>query len=461
MARKVSIILTPCDLITDIDCSNLASKSKVTSENQRCHSPEKEELNNCHNTKNVKVIHSTRTTDQEYEGPADETDENGLENDLGSPSSGFTPVSFYGSRSQNFTPRTKLFSPNAHKKLREDSDDLGDSSSGIKRKFKKQSNSATVKKKRKTANNVRQGKSGGKRSKSSSSVHENGIQVCKSESLVSVDEDNKSEGKTENFELVINDVDGSGEGPEESTYLPQLNYGSEGSGVDLASEKSSPNLVKSAASDIDSVCSEASLCSGPGTLLEGLLLRKNGNEYIFSSSVDSDAPKEQLTPSSEDSSKERTICVTNGIMISDPTSTSQNKSLVGKMIVAGNHNDDSQSSLTFSMPSPDTSESDFTLKMSDKDADSSSSKSSPEHQASIMRYFRSVPAPKCKTKLIANGVSSPTLPDNPPEAKNRLDVFLCLMGYILLTNRVRGPYCKLWLAFFPIDLWLKHEARGP
>lgn len=431
MAQKLSIILTPCDLITDIDCSNLASKSKVTSENQRCDSPEKEKLNNCHNTKNDEVIHSTRTTDQKHQGSEDETDKNGLENDLGSPSSGFTPVTFYGSRGQNFTPRTKLFSPSAHKKLRQDSEDLGDSSSGIKRKFKKQSNSATVKKKRKTSNNVRQGKSGGKRSKSSSAVHENGIQVRKSESVVSVDEDNENEGKAKNFEMVINDVDESKEGPEESTCFTELNYGSEGSGIDLASEKSSPNLMKSVASDIDSVCSEASLCSGPGTLLEGLLLRKNGNEYIFSSPVDSDAPKEQLTPSSEDSSKERTTCIgiANGIMISDPPSTSQNKSLVGKMTVAGNHNDDSQSSLTFSMSSPDTSESDFTLKMSDKDADSSSSKSSPEHQASIMRYFRSIPAPKCKTKLIANGVSSSTLPDNPPEAKNRLDVSLCLMGY--------------------------------
>ena len=30
-----------------------------------------------------------------------------------------------------------------------------------------------------------------------------------------------------------------------------------------------------------------------------------------------------------------------------------------------------------------------------------------------------------------------------------------------LTNRVRGPYCKLRPAFFPIDLWPKREARGP
>ena len=33
--------------------------------------------------------------------------------------------------------------------------------------------------------------------------------------------------------------------------------------------------------------------------------------------------------------------------------------------------------------------------------------------------------------------------------------------YIPLTNRVRGPYCKLRTEFFPVDLWSKHEARGP
>ena len=32
---------------------------------------------------------------------------------------------------------------------------------------------------------------------------------------------------------------------------------------------------------------------------------------------------------------------------------------------------------------------------------------------------------------------------------------------IPLTNRVRGPYCKLRTEFFPVDLWPKREARGP
>ena len=31
---------------------------------------------------------------------------------------------------------------------------------------------------------------------------------------------------------------------------------------------------------------------------------------------------------------------------------------------------------------------------------------------------------------------------------------------IPLSYRVRGPYCKLWPPFFPIDLWPKREARG-
>ena len=33
--------------------------------------------------------------------------------------------------------------------------------------------------------------------------------------------------------------------------------------------------------------------------------------------------------------------------------------------------------------------------------------------------------------------------------------------YIPLTNRVRGPHCKLRPALFPIDLWPKREAYGP
>lgn len=422
MAQKVNVILTPCDLITDIDCGDFTSESKVTSENQRCQSPEKG-INNSDNMKNDKVMHSPRTADPERNGANDMT-ENMLEKDLGSPSSGFTPVSFYGSRSQNVTPRTKLFSPNPRKKLREEKEDLvSDSSSGIKRKFKKQSNSTAVKKKRKTSGNVRQSKSSGRRNKSITAVHENGVQVCKSESLVNVDEDDKNDSKTVPCESVINAVKGSRENPDGSTCLPQLNDDSEEGGVDVISDKSSPSLVKSAASDIESVCSEASHCSGPGTMLEGLFLRKGGNEYFFNS-VDCNAPKERLTPSSEDSGP-----VTNGTTNSGASPADQNDSLMEKMTVCINPTDDSQSSFSISMPSPDTSESDFTLKLSDKDAESSSSKSSPEHQASITKYFKSVPGPKCKIKLIANGGSSSTLPsaENSPEAKNRLDVSLCLM----------------------------------
>ena len=39
----------------------------------------------------------------------------------------------------------------------------------------------------------------------------------------------------------------------------------------------------------------------------------------------------------------------------------------------------------------------------------------------------------------------------------------CNVGiqYIPLINRVRGPYCKIWTKFFPVDLWPKCKARGP
>ena len=33
--------------------------------------------------------------------------------------------------------------------------------------------------------------------------------------------------------------------------------------------------------------------------------------------------------------------------------------------------------------------------------------------------------------------------------------------FIPLTNRVRGPYCKLRTEVFPVDLWPNREARGP
>ena len=35
------------------------------------------------------------------------------------------------------------------------------------------------------------------------------------------------------------------------------------------------------------------------------------------------------------------------------------------------------------------------------------------------------------------------------------------LDYIPLTNRGRGPYCKLRTEFFPARLWPKREVRGP
>ena len=43
----------------------------------------------------------------------------------------------------------------------------------------------------------------------------------------------------------------------------------------------------------------------------------------------------------------------------------------------------------------------------------------------------------------------------------KAQLFFYLGVYIPLTNRVRGPYCKLRTKFFPVDLWPKREARGP
>ena len=85
---------------------------------------------------------------------------------------------------------------------------------------------------------------------------------------------------------------------------------------------------------------------------------------------------------------------------------------------------DSRSSVSLSTSSPDAAESVFTPQLSGKEDESSSSKSSPEHQASIMRYFRSLPGPKCKTKTVANGIPSSSTghssAENSLESKNRL-----------------------------------------
>ena len=40
-------------------------------------------------------------------------------------------------------------------------------------------------------------------------------------------------------------------------------------------------------------------------------------------------------------------------------------------------------------------------------------------------------------------------------------LIIIIASSIPLTNRVRGPYCKLRTEFFPVDLWPKREARGP
>lgn len=447
MTQKVSVILTPCDLITDVDCGNFTSKRKETYEDQKSQSPEKGL--NCHGTKNddevtpsaetsdqecngainvkeehilSKVTCSPGTSDEEHNGAAiNITDKHILNKDLGSPASGFRPVSFYGSRSQNVTPRKKLFSPNARKKLQEKSEDLmNDSSAGIKRKCKKQSSSTAAKKKRKTSSVVRQYKSTGSRNKLVSTVNKN------ANGVVIVDKDVKNKNKTGSAMNVVQELEGCIGDGYCSPQLFSVNSDSEVSGVGSVSGKLSPSLLKPAVSEVESACSEASLCSGPGSLLDGLFLRKKGNEYFFANSIDNNAPKEQLVPSSEN-----TMGITNGTAVSDPSSkVDQNDNLMEKISVYNDRTDDSQSSFPLSMPSPDTSESDSIQNM---ETESSSSKSSPEHQTSIMRYFKSIPGPKCKTKLIANGASSsPTLPsaENSPKAKNRLVLFLCLMWLI-------------------------------
>ena len=429
MAQKLNISLTPCDLITDIDCCNSTSETKETCENQICPSPENSL--DCHDMPNGKET-CLKTTDQECNGAVDVTEGNTLRKDLGSPSSGFMPISFYGSKSQNATPRIKLFAPKDHNKLPVKSRVMmSGSSSGIKRKSKRQSCSTAVNKKRRTSSIhvLKQSKSVGRNKKSKSNTYENGFQVYENGSTHSIDNIDKSKDKTEAYESMINEVEESEGTTGDGADLPaKLHYDSDINEVNLVSDKSSPSLQKSVASEAESICSEASLCSGPGSVLDGLHLRKSGNEYFFSNSVVGASSEEQLPSCSDesDAGTERTVVtsLTNGVL-PDTSYVDQNGSLLGKM-PASHHTDDSRISLSLSMPSPDTSESDFTLKLSDQEAESSSSKSPPEHQASIKRYFKSVPGTKCKTVLITNGVSfSSTLSstENSPGMKDRLDVY--------------------------------------
>ena len=416
MAQKLKVSLTPCDLISDIVCGNVTCEIK----NQLCTSPEKSL--DCHDMQNGKETW-LKTTDQEYNGAVDMTEGNTLKKDLGSPSSGFMPVSFYGSRSQNVTPRIKVFAPKDHNKLQGKSRVIiRDVSSGIKRKSKKQTCSAAVKRKRRTASIAKQSKSVGRKVKSKSNTHENGFQVYENGSVHNID---KSKDKTEACEPITIEVkENEGSTVDGADLSAKLRYNSDINGVDSVSDKSSP-VCK--ASEVESVCSEASLCSGPGSVLDGLYLRKSGNEYFFSNSVVSTLSQEQLPSCGDDTGSERTVATSlTNVALPDPSYANQNGSLTGKMS-ASHHTDDSQMSLSVSMPSPDTSESDFTLKLSDQEADSSSSKSSPEHQASIRRYFKSVSGPKCKTVLIANSASSFTTPpaENPSGTKNRLGHFPC------------------------------------
>ena len=252
-----------------------------------------------------------------------------------------------------------------------------------------------------------------------SSSNGNCNHIFETETIVSeaananINGENKKE--TELFKGVKNGVE------RERSCSPQLFNESEGSVSGSVSSRSSPSLSKatvSNASEAESVCSEMSLYSGPGSVTDGLFLRKNGNEYFFAHSHDSDAQKsEQLSHN-----KDRTESFANGEMISHAASLEPStESLMGKTPVCFDFTSDSQSSFSISMPSPDTSESDFTLKLSEKDADSSSNKSSPEHQAPITRYFKSITGPKCRTKLITNSVSSGmSYAENSPEVKNRL-----------------------------------------
>ena len=133
---------------------------------------------------------------------------------------------------------------------------------------------------------------------------------------------------------------------------------------------------KSVLADFELNCSEDSFASGPGSVGSSLVLKTNGTEYYFTSSRES-SPGSDSTISEKN--KERSESPTSEAMV-----TSSNSS---------------QNSLSLFLSSNETSESSFKL---------SSARSSPENQASITKYFKSLPGRKSKRKKMTQENGRPT-----------------------------------------------------
>lgn len=404
-------MLTPCDLITDIDCN---SKVKETSSEVDLQS-----------TGNADQMGSSGTGNQSHNGDAVcVADASIIEDEVRSPSNGFSPGNFYGSKKQNISPRVRLFSPSAQKILREEhSNSLSKHSLGVKRKNKKQGNSSEVRKKQRTSNMARQSEFSEGKQRSVATGKQTFSAFVDSTTKINVSKaENHVESKDET-KLCKSEINGF-----ESNFTKEKRFSSCGAfeqsdntSAGATSSDSSPtmaNVTSSNASEVESVDSEVSLYSGPGSVIDGLFLRKNGNEYFFSNSLDTD------TQNTEESACQKFSreSIINGVTMLNPSSACDNvKRFTEEPPISCDVADNSQSSFSISLPSPDTSESDFTLKLSEKEADSSSTKSSPEHQAPITKYFKSITGPKCRTKLITRSVSSSGMSsiENSPEVKTR------------------------------------------
>lgn len=403
-------MLTPCDLITDTDCN---FKAKETSSEVDVQS-----------TGNADQMGSSGIGNQSHNGDAVcLADASIIEDEVRSPSNGFSPGNFYGSKKQNMSPRIRLFSPSSQKLLKEEhSKSLSKHSLGVKRKNKKQGNSSEVRKKQRTSNMARQSEFSEGKQRSVATGKQTFSAFVDSTTNVSKAE-NHVERKDET-KLCKSEINGF-----ESNVTKEKRFSSCGAfeqsnstSVGATNSDSSPtmaNVASSNASEVESIGSEVSLYSGPGSVIDGLFLRKNGNEYFFSNSLDTDTQNTEEF-ACQKFSRESVI---NGVTKLNPFSACDNVNrLTEEPPISCDVADNSQSSFSISLPSPDTSESDFTLKLSEKEADSSSTKSSPEHQAPITKYFKSMTGPKCRTKLITRSVSSSGMSsiENSPEVKTRL-----------------------------------------
>ena len=417
VTQDICITLSPCDLLSDINC-DFSLKKKMVGEKKECQSAEKHVAVNFDFIKEKCGRKQTfRTSDKCNNNMGTETEESDTQNtDLETIVVGFKPTSFYGSTTQNPIRRIQPnlqhgtvnlnFSENHHDVKRKQC-------LGVKRKKGKQCNSSEVKKKPKTAIDSKCVKGYSKQDQGSSSVDSLSCQAVEEKSPVNGPIEITKETVPRHQTEYSNTVTNSFQWESESSIAGDnsLKYLGEDSEKSL-SDSSSKGLVvwdvkspvKSqmvAQSEAQSVSSEESL----GSALDGLFLKKKGSEYFFTDSIDSHAPDLDQRPCTGSTIKESDEDISTFEMNAGSSTVHQDATLFIKGSVK--YLSDKR---YYSPQLPSAGES-----------ESTSPRSSPDNQASIKRYFKSIQTPKCKTKLVTNGAAHLPPVDSSAESKSRYE----------------------------------------